>query len=540
MATFQNRSIMNYRLALKSFLENQAIQKIFRLAFILGLSFFAIWLINYAITIITTPVPVEFREGAILLSTNYLLHGINPYSLVNQPLGMNVYGLGYNFVVLPFAALLGNTLAVHRAISIICLLLVGIIIGKWLILRGSSLLFAVSGGLIILAGLLFYTTPVTRPDALGVLLFVSAIYLPMRYQYRYKSLIASSLLSVFAFDTKPYFILALGIVLTYLFLFVSKRKGYIYLLGSLAVLLITILLVNHFFECYFLDTVLNNISIAGRNTRFMLMQLQFFMVLYLPIWIIILVVALSPTYSRHPNNSFQPMKNFFQNQGVAPDILHGDKPFFQFHIDLAWYSFLISTLAIILILGKHQNTYIAYLLQIMSPFLIVGALSHFNFKRAFSILAVPLILVNLYIICIWILYPNNPQSYQKGWNQLEQVISGTNKILNSPAIAPLLIQMNKPIVDSGQSDFYYQTLPYPKTILAPAYNTVKQRGIDYQNQIISEINAKGFEKIIVTIDNSHLVPWAAIQQKYQYQETISLGMPQTGQVWNVEVWIPKN
>ncbi|HMD87743.1 MAG TPA: hypothetical protein VKF38_01145 [Anaerolineaceae bacterium] len=539
MATFQNRSIMNYRLALKSFLENQAIQKIFRLVFILGLSFFAIWFFNYAITIITTPVPVEFREGAILLSTNYLLHGINPYSLINQPLGMNVYGIVYNFVVLPFAAIFGNTLAVHRTISIVCLVLTGIIITQWLLLKGTAPEFAISGGFIVFGSLLFNLIPITRPDALGVLLFLSAIFLPEKYKFNSKSLIASSILSMLAFYTKPYFFLSFGIIFSYLFFFISKKKGLFYFLGSLPLFLITAGFVNLICECYFLDTILINLNNTGNNIQFVLMQLLYFIIVYLPIWIIILLIAFY-NQSRQVLVPFQIFIKALRTPGKHLDIFHWNRPFFSFRIDLAWFSFAISTLAIILVLGQNLNNYIVYLFEIMTPFLIIAGFKHLNLKRSISILAIPLVITNLFIISQWVLNPNNPESFQIGWSRLEEIISSSNKILNSPAIAPLLIQMDKPIIDSGQSDLFYQTRPYPKTILAPAYNTVKQRGIDYQNQIISEINAKRFEKIIVTIDNSHLVPWAAIQQKYQYQETISLGMPQTGQVWNVEVWIPKN
>jgi hypothetical protein len=126
----------------KSILVNPFNNKIFHLIFILGLVFYFIWLSVYAIIIVTTPVPVEYREGAILLTTDYILKGLNPYSLANQPLSMNVYGLGFNLVVLPFAAIFGNTLAIHRAISIIWLFLAGILVSTRLILRGSSKLFA--------------------------------------------------------------------------------------------------------------------------------------------------------------------------------------------------------------------------------------------------------------------------------------------------------------------------------------------------------------------------------------------------------------
>ena len=69
------------------------------------------------IKIITFPYPLELREGAIKLSTHTLLNGVNPYALANNPIYINGFGLLYNLLVLPFAALFGNLLQLHRLIN---------------------------------------------------------------------------------------------------------------------------------------------------------------------------------------------------------------------------------------------------------------------------------------------------------------------------------------------------------------------------------------------------------------------------------------
>ena len=90
--------------------------RLIRALFIL-LTLTGLLILAVQIKIITFPYPLELREGAIQLSTHALLNGINPYSLINNPVYINPYGILYNLLVLPFAALFGNSLQLHRLIN---------------------------------------------------------------------------------------------------------------------------------------------------------------------------------------------------------------------------------------------------------------------------------------------------------------------------------------------------------------------------------------------------------------------------------------
>lgn len=68
-----------------SLLSDNRNQRIFRWLLIGGLLFFLFQLYKYAITIVSTSVPVEYREGAILIHTDYLFRGMNPYALDSHP-----------------------------------------------------------------------------------------------------------------------------------------------------------------------------------------------------------------------------------------------------------------------------------------------------------------------------------------------------------------------------------------------------------------------------------------------------------------------
>lgn len=85
--------------------------------------FIGFLLVVFASKTIFFPYPIEYREGASQVITQFLLEARNPFELSNLPLSMTNYGMEYNLIVLPLAALFGNTLIVHRIISNLFILL---------------------------------------------------------------------------------------------------------------------------------------------------------------------------------------------------------------------------------------------------------------------------------------------------------------------------------------------------------------------------------------------------------------------------------
>lgn len=177
---FRSPAILTYH-----FMSSSSARKFSFLVLILGLAFFIPWLASYSWSIISNPYPAEYREGSTLLMTDFLIHGRNPFTLANHPLMTNNYGFVYNLVILPFAILFGNTLAVHRAISILFVFASYILIVITLLKLGTALPFAVGGGTIVMACLLFSTTPLSRPDGLGEFFFLLAILLPLYRGFDY-------------------------------------------------------------------------------------------------------------------------------------------------------------------------------------------------------------------------------------------------------------------------------------------------------------------------------------------------------------------
>ncbi len=114
---------------------------------------------------------MEYREANMISTTYALLHGINPFSLDNQPEYTNVYGILYNLLVYPFSALLGYSFQVHRFVS--GLFIIGCCLTFFRILRYEkiSLPYSWGGTLVLYGSLLYFVTPMARPDSTGLFFF---------------------------------------------------------------------------------------------------------------------------------------------------------------------------------------------------------------------------------------------------------------------------------------------------------------------------------------------------------------------------------
>jgi hypothetical protein len=107
-------------------------------------------------SLLSNPFPNEYREGSILLTTQALLDGKNPYALAQQPEYTNVYGILYHLAVYPFAKLFGNGFPVHRSVSAAFILAtcgVAVWIMRWM---KTPWVINLGASLILYGHLLFY------------------------------------------------------------------------------------------------------------------------------------------------------------------------------------------------------------------------------------------------------------------------------------------------------------------------------------------------------------------------------------------------
>lgn len=519
-----------------SFLESEKAKKASIFALSLGLICFLYRLTSYAWTIITTPYPEEYREGAVLLLTDFLIHKINPFSLANHPLMTNNYGFLYNLVVLPFAITFGNTLAVHRAISIFfvlaCCVLIVLILNK----VGNSLSFAFAGGLLVMGSWLFAVTPLARPDSMGEFFFLITILLPWYRKFDTYALMGSGLAGILAFLVKPYFFLAVVIVALYVFIFISKKKGSFYALLVLGVLTLILGVINVFLECYFLDVILNNVANSKLSNSYMLQQLAFFIEIFLPCFLILLLAAVTKKVWRF-SNPVGPLKKQPLN------FSDFGQPLSYLVIDYFGFFLACTSILVVFWLGKHSGAYMSYFFQLVTPGLILVVFQRGDVLYQTSAITVPLLLINLALICFWVLYPNRLSvSQQQAWEKLYGYVDRSTHLLNSPVLVPEMIRLNMLPVDSGQSEFFFNNELYAFAIWAPDYQEVNQQGRKYLNSIRTQIQNQKYDRIMVTAKPG-LSPFAGhalIDQFYERVELIRIEMPQTGQYWTIEVNEPQH
>jgi hypothetical protein len=511
-------------------------QKISIFLFVFVLIFFVLWLANYSWTIITTPYPAEYREGAILLLTDFLMQGINPFTLEHHPLMTNNYGFLYNLVVLPSAIMFGNTLAVHRTISILFILASCIVVGLTLSKGGTVLPFAFGGGALLMASLLFTVTPLARPDGLGEFFFLLTVLFPWHRKFDVFSLVASGLTGILAFLAKPYFLLSVGIVSIYVMVFVSKRRGLFYALSVASTLIILLYVINIFLESYFLDTILNNIGNSRLSNAHMLQQLGLFIKAFLPASLILLLAV-----KKNSPLLFLQRSRLFREDRIL-DITNFDQPLIRFPIDYFWFFLACTFTTVVFLLGKHSGAYMSYFFQLVAPALILVIFQQKDVLQKKAAITAPLILINLYLICFWVLYPNKLSvSEQQEWEKLYRYVASSTSILNSPVLVPEMIRLNRMPVDSGQSEYYFYTQPYEANPFAPDYKKVAQLGRKYLNSVRIKVQNKKYDYVIVTAQQG-FSPFAGhvlIDRFYDQVELIHIAMPQTDEYWTIEVNSPQ-
>ena len=127
------------------------------------------WLLLLHRGLVSYPHPVELSEGSMVMSTRLIMQGKNPWALERQPQSNNCYGAGYNLAAACFAKLAGTaSLASHRALSGVFILLSCLLLYAAVRLMGLGRLEA--GWLIAIqySCLLYYCSPLARPDAQGL------------------------------------------------------------------------------------------------------------------------------------------------------------------------------------------------------------------------------------------------------------------------------------------------------------------------------------------------------------------------------------
>lgn len=490
------------------------------------------WSLYFERMILATPYEIGYREGAPQVITQMMISGQNFSTFEHQPLGYNAYGLGYHMAVIPFALIFGNTLFIHRAVTFIFILL-STAMGFWVVIhqRRNFPLALISSAFIMVA-FMGWGGVGSAPTAMGTFLFLAATFIPFIRAFDNKSIILSAVLAVIAFHTKAYFVLSFGIVASYLFFFVSKKKAIGYGLLFLALFAIVFAIIRINYPLYFINVIHGNASNTFRTFERLYTQLFWLSVYFFPA-LLLTGYMLWGEYKNRKNASSPVQAKF--------NLFELNTPLISLHPDYLLYAFLVALSAFVLILGSHIGNYLAYSYELVVPTFLFWFFVTFDQKRTFTTFSALLIVINLFY---WQYITLNPkmlvQSNSVDWQKAFSYLDPSLNILNSPTLTSRMIELGMMPVDSGQTDVYYLMDPYPKNLLlGPAYEDYFNDGVEYTNSINTAIIKKEYDLIITTKDVDVFYDVSLIEANYEMVDQLILYMSATNQKWVIQVWEPK-
>jgi hypothetical protein len=507
--------------------------KYWRFVFLAGLLLVVFWWIYFAYSTVTIPYPIEYAEGSTQVITHFLINGQNPYSLENQPLGMNDYGMGYPMFVWPFAQLLGDTLFIHRAVTFLFLILSFFLTSKTIYRINKDAPLAISCGVLIVIGLAARGGLGAFPSAMGAFLFLAGTLIPYNRSFDRVGLILSGSLCLLAYFTKPYFLFAFSIVASYLFIFVSKKKGLLYSLFFILTLLLFLLVIRYSYKLYFIDTVFGNLGQARRSLSHLYDQSRELVLEYFPSIIAILgLLVLSIAKLKLRLISFKELFAWINLGSLEKPLISKSPHYFA-------YFFLCSAAVFIFILGPYPGSW-DYSYQILLPPFLLLLFNMLRGQNLYSLFFMPALLFNMVWLCQIYLNPLSlRQRDSQDWTRLYQYVDSSKQILNSPLIVSEMIQLKMQVIDSGVTADYYSIKPYsPNPLLGPTYDAVQSQGQQYSRIINEKIKNLEFGELILTEGDYRLYPYNLIERYYTKVTSLPVDLPQTGQQWTIDIWKP--
>lgn len=428
------------------------------------------------------------------LITGIIADGHNPYTRAFQPQAADVYPPLYNLLVAPLTAFFGNTFALHRSVSAFFIVLASLTLG-WAGWRDHrSIVLALATGIMFYAALLFYATPVSSTNALGVFLFLLSVLIPWSRRFSNGSLAAGALCGLLAFYTKQYFILGMAMLCLYLFLYVSMRRalllGIAYaccLLGSLAVV--------HSTSPYYLDNTLfaPAAALTGLNNwQTLLLQGKHYLWIYAGLIIVLLASAAeqlrglgSKGLGRGIRAHFSPLR-----AGPRGALLSGPCDFFSFC--LLWTS-----LVIVFYLGRNPGNYLTYLFQLISPFLLLLAFRATLRLRGTMLVAAFLSLTSMYQA--WHVLEKDFSTDLEQWQAVKSRIAQSDQILATQMLVMALLEAGKTVQQNGHT-FYFPLATIKPDFLRKknASDRVEAIWEEYLTSLYRKIQRREFDLVLVS------------------------------------------
>ncbi|AFM05920.1 hypothetical protein Fleli_3602 [Bernardetia litoralis DSM 6794] len=521
---------------------NSLVYKLSILFLIIGSIYFFSKISNEYYALIISPYQQEYRETVTSLATKLLLDNKNPYCIDNQPEYAQAYGITQNIIAYPFAYLFGSSLQTHRVVTAIGILLSCLVIILWLKKLNIPLVVAIPATFSVFISFFYNVLPINRPDSWGLFFMLTSIYIPYRYNYSSKSLALSILLGIIAFYTKSYFVLGIISIGSFIFLFISKKKGLIYTLAFIISFAVSICIISYIYPLFFYLTILSflNYSLEG---SWLYANKQIITFLYVNKFLLLLFCFSLFTIIYHILK-----KNLLPNYRISLNLANFNKGLIitklSFSNLLIIYTFSLFFIIVYIVLGKNDGAFLVYYFTHVTPFFVLTTLVLlYKIKNKLLIsFGILLLLLNHWSINKLLYSSSLTPKEEKKWQIAKSYIDNSSEVIGSPVVANLIKENNLKVYQQGLSLQFIYAAKIKKPILKsifPRYTEIDRVGKEFYTKIDSNIINHNFD-LIVTEQNKDIISTKTLITKHYVKlDTLTLAMPFTGQYWKVEFWKPK-
>ena len=266
-------------------------------------------------------------------------------------------------------------------------------------------------------------------------------------------MVICAVLCITSFYFKQYLAISIIPIALYLLLFVSKKRGALFIVASLILGLSSFILFRSFFPLFFEYTILHHIVVTSNSVQHMEMQTVNFLRYYWPLCVLFF-------FSLHRKITTQNSK---PNRNLILRFTDFNAPFIQgFTFDLIDFGIIFSVFILTFSLGKHKGNVYTYYGELLLPLLLYSALPDIDtlFTKRMHRLLFQVLLI---VFCLFPMKSLYSFDFQTTSDKFQSLSLYADKCKNIYDLTPLAA-MNK--IDRKMSPLYNNgQIEYMKTII---------------------------------------------------------------------------
>jgi hypothetical protein len=187
-------------------------------------------------------------------------------------------------------------------------------------------------------------------------------------------------------------------------------------------------------------------------------------------------------------------------------------------------------------LGWHPGAHMTYLFQLVTPVLIPAVwptLARHQVSRAVVAAALPIAFaLNAHFFPLTF---ERFRASEAAFAAVTRTVEAHQRVLGGTEIAGLLALDGRPVVDSGQSE-YFNVAGFGESIPGLiAWNQLEARWEQFVERLDHDISTRQYDLIVRSRRNG-LIPADLVAEHYRQIGTIDLSFAWSGQRWPVDFW----